>query len=321
MKTLLHHDGAIGDVLLSLPCIRFIKSSSSLLHVAARRDMSALLKEIRCADDVSTCDSAFYAPLYSGVPDNRLGDFLRGFDRSFVFTVNAASPLIPALRSHIPRTVAIATVPPDGTQMHVAVFRLHQFGPGAVGAGCHSMLEVPQKRLKDARELLGLTEQRKGSRPVVAIHPGSGGKKKRWPIENFFALADRLRDDGADLLFLSGPAEDAAAISAIDTFVAGRNGVIHIRIPELATVSALLSLCSLSIGNDSGISHLAAAVGCPVIALFGPTDSALWRPLGPHITVIAGNAGLDAVPPARISDVHAAAVRILTFPEAAAERT
>lgn len=321
MRTLLHHDGALGDVLLSLPCIRFIRSSSSLLHVAARRDAAELLKETRCADDISSSGSAFYAPLYSGAPDDRLRDFLRGFARSYVFTVNSVSPLVSALRSHIPPLVVITTVPPEKTPMHVSEFRLRQLGPDAVVAKSHSMLEVPRKRVEEALKLLGMTGRQEGRRLIAAIHPGSGGKKKSWPIEHYFALADRLRDDGVDPLFLSGPAEDAASISAIDNFVSGRNGVMHIRIPELAAVSALLSLCALFIGNDSGISHLAAAVGCPVIALFGPTDPVLWKPLGTSVTVMVGRARSDAVPSARVSEVFAAAVRLLAVPEASAERT
>ncbi len=57
---------------------------------------------------------------------------------------------------------------------------------------------------------------------------------------------------------------------------------------ELAEAGAVLSECALYVGNDSGITHLAAGLGVPTVAVFGPTDPAVWRPLGPRVRVVRG---------------------------------
>jgi lipopolysaccharide heptosyltransferase II len=119
--------------------------------------------------------------------------------------------------------------------------------------------------------------------PVVAIAPGGGANpgmdlpEKRWPAERFAALADRLHEDhGATILVLGGPADQA-------TCTAMREAM---RSPSLdlcgsapfAERGALLRRCNLYIGNDSGPTHLAVAVDCPVVAIFGPTDVGLYGP-------------------------------------------
>lgn len=132
-------------------------------------------------------------------------------------------------------------------------------------------------------------------RPLVALHPGSGGRWKCWPAERFAAVASALaRRADAQLLLVSGPAD----AEIVQTF---RNSVEATRVIEAASLpvcqlAAILARCSLFIGNDSGVTHLAAAVGCPTLALFGPTDDRVWGPRGTHVTILRGvNAG--AAPP------------------------
>jgi len=119
----------------------------------------------------------------------------------------------------------------------------------------------------------------------VAIHPGSGGRAKRWPVERFAELARALP---CPTVWLLGPAED-------DDMEARRLGqgvgVVAHELP-LPTLAGLLATCRAYVGNDSGVSHLAAAVGAPTVALFGPTDPAVWAPRGDRVAVLGGpNAG------------------------------
>jgi heptosyltransferase-2 len=115
----------------------------------------------------------------------------------------------------------------------------------------------------------------------AAIHPGSGGKAKRWPVERFAEVARALP---CPTLWLLGPAEEEdAATRAIGEQV----GVVADRLP-LPSLAGLLALCRAYVGNDSGATHLAAAVGAPTLALFGPTDPAVWAPRGERVTVLGG---------------------------------
>ncbi len=102
-----------------------------------------------------------------------------------------------------------------------------------------------------ARPRIGCAEQ---SRTRLALHPYSGSRAKNWPLEKFEALA-RL-----------GPFEWC-----------------HDRFDDLGALADWLAGAQAFVGNDSGITHLAAAVGTPVVALFGPTDPRVWAPRGARV--------------------------------------
>jgi hypothetical protein len=103
----------------------------------------------------------------------------------------------------------------------------------------------------------------------VAIHPFSGSAKKNWPLDRFRELARRL---DAPVRWCAGPEEPLEDA---------------VRFENLWDLACWLASARLYIGNDSGITHLAAAVGTPVVALFGPTDPAIWAPRGDCISVVA----------------------------------
>jgi hypothetical protein len=102
----------------------------------------------------------------------------------------------------------------------------------------------------------------------VAIHPFSGSPRKNWPLDRFLALAGRLP---LPVRWICGPEESLPGA---------------VRMDNLAEVAAWLGTATGFIGNDSGITHLAAAVGVPTLALFGPTDPSIWAPRGPNVTVL-----------------------------------
>jgi len=122
-----------------------------------------------------------------------------------------------------------------------------------------------------------------GARPVV-IHPGSGGVAKCWPLERFVELAGRLKDRGQDVLWVVGPAE-------VERWGEGKLDALRrqwplLENPGLESLAGLLAQCRVYVGNDSGVSHLAAAVGAPSFVLFGPSNATHFAPLGPCVKVI-----------------------------------
>lgn len=137
----------------------------------------------------------------------------------------------------------------------------------------------------------------------VAIHPGSGAPRKNWPPDRFAALAERLAA-GRSFLLIEGPADaDAAApVSCLPAAVRARD------LPP-RVLGAVLARAGLYVGNDSGVSHLAAAWGAPVLALFGATDSAQWAPVGPRVRVLrAKDEKMDGL---ELADVERAARQLL----------
>jgi heptosyltransferase-3 len=119
------------------------------------------------------------------------------------------------------------------------------------------------------------------------IHPGSGGLQKCWALARFREVATNLLANGAAVRFLLGPAElerwPAAEVHSLRT---------AFPVDDAHTPTSLadaLRAARAYIGNDSGVTHLAAALDTPTIAVFGPTDARVWRPLGAHVEVVQGS--------------------------------
>jgi len=128
---------------------------------------------------------------------------------------------------------------------------------------------------------------------VVAVHPGSGGQRKCWPLERYRDLTRELTARGIRVLLLCGPA-DIDIARAFDQRLPP--GAVLAEPRELWTLAGLLQRADLFIGNDSGPGHMAAAVGTPTISLFGPTDPVLWQPVGERCRVLrARNKSMDSL--------------------------
>ena len=124
---------------------------------------------------------------------------------------------------------------------------------------------------------------------IFVIHPGSGGRKKCWPLPYYIEWMKRVEKKCAPVfLILSGPAEENSLIHLEKhlTLDCGIKNVKLIQCQPLPIVAAILSLSTLYMGNDSGISHLASKLAPEVLVLFGPTDPVLWAPQGKKVTII-----------------------------------
>ncbi len=133
---------------------------------------------------------------------------------------------------------------------------------------------------------------------VISLHPGSGSARKNWPVEKFALLADRVRHSmSASPLFMLGEA-DAFAIKMLPCLIPDVPVLANRTLLELASV---LAVSQGYVGNDSGVTHLAAALGVPVVAVFGPTDAAMWGARGAQVVILRGcaptSAALAAIDP------------------------
>ena len=120
--------------------------------------------------------------------------------------------------------------------------------------------------------------------PWVMIHPAARYPFKAWPAERFAALGDALHEQGFQVV-LVGTRNDRLLETEILQY-AKRSLVSLIGKTSLLELAALMKHCRLLIGNDTGPMHMAAAVGCSVVALFGPSDPAVWGPRGTQVHTI-----------------------------------
>jgi ADP-heptose:LPS heptosyltransferase len=120
---------------------------------------------------------------------------------------------------------------------------------------------------------------------VMALAPGSGARQKNWPASSFRAVADwwRQRPSGAVLVLL-GPVEEERG-----DYTALCRGAVLVCDLNLGQLAALLARSDLYLGNDSGVSHLAAALNVVSLVLFGPSSVNQWSPRGRNVTVVTQN--------------------------------
>ena len=206
----------------------------------------------------------------TGLDRPEFGDALRDSLREFDSIISWHGSHSEAFREFaaglgVPIQILPALPPPDA-KVHATDFFLAQVGaaPGAVAS-----LRLPD-RINDGG--------------FAAIHPFSGGRAKNWPLEHFRALAQLLR---MPVRWTAGPQEQLADAERFDC---------------LHDLACWLKGASLYVGNDSGVTHLAAAAGVPVVAVFQTSDPRVWAPRGPRVEIVEG---------AGVSEVHAACLRVL----------
>jgi heptosyltransferase-3 len=180
-------------------------------------------------------------------PPPALAPELSGFDEIVTWYGSNRPEFRDYLGSFCSRIRFLTALPPAGKGIHAADFFLQQVG----GEGT----AIP-RIATDAR----------GLGDYIVLHPFSGSEKKNWPYERFVELESELTGEGCRVEWAARPGQ--------------------VRFGDLGQLAGWLACARMFVGNDSGITHLASAVGTPVIALFGPTDPAEWGPRGGCVRVM-----------------------------------
>jgi heptosyltransferase-2 len=286
-RILVVRSGGLGDTLVTLPALRVLRRQypGASLEVAGNTDYWSLARDL--VDRIHHIDDPAIVEIFQGSPRAHFEQKFGNLDLLISWSTRE-----PAVRDGPPTVVSATPYPPPG--IHASDWlvqtltmggpkpRLHQYGDTGPMTGSNPegdpLLSMSETHLREAELLLashGL------SRPVL-LHPGAGGDWKRWPAERFAELAKELRERDAEVALLAGPADEKAVAEVTQLF-----RVPVIRDDRLPVVAALLSRSRGYVGNDSGISHLAAAVAATGLALFGPTDPASWAP-GGKIRLVRG---------------------------------
>jgi heptosyltransferase III len=194
---------------------------------------------------------------------------------SAIVAYTSSLPLLEGLRASGARVIAKAPSPPE-TGPHAARW----LAEAVVELGADASVAPPPLHATADERLAARAWVERLGPGFIAVHPGSGSPRKNWPADRFAGLVAALSPDRPWLL-VEGPADGEAAESLTHL-----PHVVHARDLLPRVLGTVLAQAGLYVGNDSGVSHLAAAFGAPTLALFGPTDPAQWAPVGPMVTCL-----------------------------------
>lgn len=293
-RILVIRTGAIGDLIVMLPSLRAIKEHHPPVHLELLGTQSVLQLALRPhhADRIHSIEQRGLTTFYAqeGTLDPEWVEFFNGFDLIVACSVETASPLIANLRrSGSRRVLALPPFPPstDAT-LHMVDYYLQAIEPLGFRTTHRTPKLTLSNREKEWARAFFAQQIRSHEKParVIALHPGSGGKGKRWPAERFAQLADwALAELQAAILIIAGPAEPGLAKWVAHQMSRGKP--ILLEDEQLLHTAAALDYCQAFVGNDSGITHLASALGTPSLAIFGPTDPRIWGPRGEKTMVLS----------------------------------
>ena len=285
-RILIVHQGGLGDFILALPAIKALRDSlqPAWVEIMGHPWTLQLVEGRLYADatiDVNRAEMALFFQEGAHLPEGMKAYFSR-FDAAIVFTTNATF-------THNLQQAGITrvfTLPPfpEGRR-HLVDHHLASLA--AMGVSVSPSPPRIFLRGEDHQWADVFSRQRGWDlNGVIALHPGAGSRTKAWPPYRFAALGRILVADGGALLIIQGPADE----DAVQEVRNGLNGVPYLVASGLPVLNlaSLLSRAFLFIGNDSGISHLAAALGIPTIAIFGPTDPLIWAPRGDNALWVQG---------------------------------
>lgn len=288
------HPGALGDVLLTIPALRALRDGGHRVVLAAQPRLAALVAALGEADEACDFESLRLDALFGGSggarlpPAERIVCWFGARDADFTRRLAGLRPRVTVAPStcagrdvweHLLATVGAQTARRDAVRVPEALV-------AAGGAVLQACAIDPVGRF-------------------VVVHPGAGSRAKCWPTTGFAgALAALAARGDVQLLLHEGPA-DGEPVARLRERLPGAR---VLRAPTLPQLAGALARCAAYLGNDSGVSHLAAAVGAPAVVVFAPANLA-WRPWSATARVVTATlARVDAVD---VGAVSAALDRLL----------
>jgi heptosyltransferase-2 len=299
LHALLFRAGALGDIILLRPAVAALRRAGYRVRLLAPSAVGSVLCGPGEADEALASDGAEIATaLAEGFGDGRVARAVSEAD--VVVAYSRSGPMLRLIETRARRLVVRDPSPP-ASGPHAARWLAAAVAPVVAKASLDHE-EAPSRALEfteaEQREAAGLTRELPAG--FLALHPGSGSPAKNWPRERFFDVARRLSDP-APWLLAAGPAE---------ADVAPPPGALLAREWPPRVLGAALARAGLFLGNDSGVSHLAAAAGAPTLALFGPTHPALWAPVGSRAAVLRSPDAPRSMLALEVDEVVAAAARL-----------
>jgi heptosyltransferase III len=284
-RILVIRGGALGDFILTLPAIGLLRAGfpDCRLEILGYRHIAALAEGRYYANSTRSIEYGPLAGLFhpSGSLDSELCDYLASFQQVVSYIYDPDGLFESGLRRAGVKKLIPASpkITEDGHAARQLARPLEQLAMWLDDPAAH-IFPSAEDHLAAQALLSSLPK------PHVAIHPGSGGERKNWPLERWLEVQRELLDDmRVGHLLVIGGESDARQLSRMKRMEPAQRQTILESLP-LPVLGAVLSRCALFVGHDSGISHLAAAVGIPCLLLFGPTKPDVWAPANRAVVVL-----------------------------------
>jgi len=303
VKILMRATNWVGDAIMALPAVRAVRRRfpEAEIAIVARPYVADIYRDQEICDQLIAYDPNGSHSGFSG--RERLAADLRAqkFDVALLLQ-NAFDAAWLAWRANIPERIGyvrdgrslLLTKPiPLPKQGEIPAHEkfyylelLHRAGwLDCIQDESFNALSVPEEKRRSADEFLRKSGARPGLRRIAIGAGASYGSAKCWLPSRFAEVANRLQSQSDAEVILFGTAAETSVSTAISAEM--RQSPIDLTgKTAIADLPALLSQCHLFIGNDSGAMHVAAAVGVPIVAVFGPTDPFGTAPVTPSGTIV-----------------------------------
>ena len=286
-RILVIRGGAIGDFVLTLPAIKLLRDAHprARLEILGYQHIAALAERRFYADAIRSIEYGALARFFAKgaeLPRALVGYFASFdlvvsylFDPDRIFEQNLT-------RCGVENFLACSPKIHAGEHATIQLARpLEQLG--LILANRSTTLYPSAADHEFARAFYP-------TKRTLALHPGSGSESKNWPLSNWIALVEKTLRAHVDatLLIVGGEADGRQLASLRANFSERVCFAENLALPRLA---AVLERAAIYLGHDSGISHIAAAVGTPALLLFGPSDPAVWAPANANVRVLRTETG------------------------------
>jgi ADP-heptose:LPS heptosyltransferase len=283
LSILFIHPGALGDVVLGYPALKMIREAEFNVHFMGRFEIARLVRQLNLADEILPFESAESSVLF-GDPEKIPGETVRRF-KSFgrIFLVAQSEALFDTLDKITGgKTRQLSPRPKVADRVHVADHLMRQMIKD------NGIFDPFNRDRSPANKMVTPADSCSNQHRIL-LHPGSGSRRKNWPVQNFVRTAKLLKNEGFDPEFLLGPAEQDKHLEILRSWP-DQNAIPPVHTPhKLTDLLELLLAFGHFIGNDSGVSHLAAYCSVHTLVVFGPSDPLRWHPVGPRVTVLNSN--------------------------------
>jgi heptosyltransferase-3 len=280
LRVLLIRAGALGDTLMLMPVISHLRKKAEIILAGRYPGIDYIRPYVDGCIDI---ESSGWHGLFMEGSGQHIPS-MPAVDHVAAFISDPEGNVLKNLKAWLPSaSINIFPVfPPEDNKIHIALYMAQSIKAAGISID-------PGRCIEDSLKMPLMADRHSFPRNGgIVLHPGSGSRDKNYPPELWPEIINRLKDrypDGSKrIIMLLGPAEEGMLSFFREAINQTDAGLIYC--PGRDALIDLLGQASLYIGHDSGVTHLAAMMGVPVIAIFRKSSPEQWKPLGPAVKII-----------------------------------